>query len=259
MKPQLTNTDVCIGPPARSQPNSPLYLLLRFIRPNRFGKFSTLLVMLIFLGHASFAQEAEKITIPSGTKFKARLETPISSKLSEVGDTVMLSLQEALVIDSQHVLARGTELTGKITFVKRAGKVKGRAEVYAAITELTTNYGSEPIAVSIDAADDMANDEKIRSDEEGKLKSNKDLGDDLDDALKGASVGALGSTPVAIASGSVGASIAGPAAGAVAGLLLGRGKEIRLAAGTIFRMKFDKDLTLPASMAQVRPVLVDRN
>jgi hypothetical protein len=258
MKSQLTNTDARIGPPAKGQPNSPLSLL-RFVQRNRIGRLSSLLVILIFLGHASFAQEVDKVTIPSGAKFKTRLETPISSKLSEVGDTVIVSLLEPLVIDAQHVLARGTEMTGKITFVKRAGKVKGRAEVYAAITELTTDYGSEPIAVSIDAADDMANDEKIRSDEEGKLKSNKDLGDDLDDAMKGASVGSLGSTPVAIATGSVGASIAGPAAGAVAGLLLGRGKEIRLAAGTIFRMKFDKDLILPLSMTQVRPVLVDRN
>jgi hypothetical protein len=212
----------------------------------------------VFGSISSSLSDSDRVTIPSGTKFKTRLETPISSKLSEVGDTVIVTLLEPLRIDAEHVLPRGTEMTGKVTFVKRAGKVKGRAEVYAAITEMTTSYGSEPIAVSIDAADDVANDEKIRSDEEGKLKSNKDLGDDLDDALKGASVGSLGSTPVAIATGSVGASIAGPAAGAVAGLLLGRGKEIRLAAGTVFRMKFDKDLTLPTLMTQVRPVLVER-
>src|SRR5687768_9752394 len=191
-------------------------------------------------------QESDKLTIPSGTKFKTRLETPISSKLSEVGDTIIMTLLEPMAIDDQHVLPRGTKMTGKVTFVKRAGKVKGRAEVYALIHELTTNYGSEPIYVSIDAADDVANDEKIRTDEEGKLKSNKDLGDDLEDVSKGASLGSLGSTPVAIATGSVGAAIAGPAAGAIAGLLLSRGKEVRLPVGTVFRMKFDKDLTVPA-------------
>jgi len=198
-------------------------------------------------------QDADKLTIPSGTRFKTRLETPISSKLSEVGDTIIVTLLEPMAIDAQHVLPRGTEMTGKVTFVKRAGKVKGRAEVYALINELTTNYGSEQIQVSIDAADDVANDEKIRTDEEGKLKSNKDLGDDLEDATRGASLGSLGSTPVAIATGSVGAAIAGPAAGAIAGLLLSRGKEVRLPVGTVFRMKFDKDLTLPVSTAQVRP------
>ncbi len=198
-------------------------------------------------------QESDKLTIPAGTKFKTRLETPISSKLSEVGDTIIVTLLEPMAIDAQHVLPRGTEMTGKVTFVKRAGKVKGRAEVYALINELTTNYGSEPIYVSIDAADDVADDEKIRTDEEGKLKSNKDLGDDLEDATKGASLGSLASTPVAIATGSVGASIAGPAAGAIVGLLLSRGKEVRLPAGTVFRMKFDKELTVPVSTTQMRP------
>jgi len=201
----------------------------------------------------TLCQDSDKLTIPSGTKFKTRLETPISSKLSEVGDTIIVTLLEPMAIDAQHVLPRGTEMTGKVTFVKRAGKVKGRAEVYALINELTTNYGSEPIHVSIDVADDVANDEKIRTDEEGKLKSSKDLGDDVEDATRGASLGSLGSTPVAIATGSVGAAIAGPVAGAIAGLLLSRGKEVRLPVGTVFRMKFDKDLTLPVSTAQVRP------
>ena len=201
----------------------------------------------------TLCQNLDRLTIPAGTKFKTRLETPISSKVSEVGDTIIVTLLEPVAIDAQHVLPRGTEMTGKVTFVKRAGKVKGRAEVYALINELTTNYGSEPIHVSIDAADDIANDEKIRTDEEGKLKSNKDLGDDVGDVTRGASLGSLASTPVAIATDSVGAAIAGPAAGAIAGLLLSRGKEVRLAVGSVFRMKFDKELTLPVSTTQVRP------
>ncbi len=198
------------------------------------------------------SQEVDKLTILAGTKFKTRLETPISSKLSEPGDTVIVSLLEPLTVDPQHVLPRGTEMTGKITFVKRAGKVKGRAEIYAVINELTTNYGTESVAVSIEAADDVAGDEKIYTDEEGKLKSNKDLGDDLEDVARGASLGSLASTPVAIATRSVGTAVAGPAVGAVAGLLLSRGKEIRLAVGTVFRMKFDKDLTIPISTTQAR-------
>jgi len=197
-------------------------------------------------------QTSEKITITAGTKFKARLETPISSKLSEPGDTVVVSLLEPLFIDKEHVLPRGTEMSGKITSVKRAGKVKGRAEVYALINELTTHYGSEPVSVSIASADDYIGEEKIKTDEEGKLKSSKNLGDDLEDAARGASIASLGSTPVAIATHSVGTAVAGPAAGAIAGLLLSRGKEVRLPAGTIFRMKFDKDLILPVSTAQLR-------
>jgi len=197
-----------------------------------------------------WTQDAEKVTIRAGTPFKAALQTPISSKLSEVGDTVVISLVDPVPVDAGHVLPKGTEMTGKITAVKRPGRVKGRAEVYVLINELTTNYGSEPILVSIATADDFANEEKIKTDEEGKLKSNRNLGDDFEKAGKGAGVGALATTPVAIATSSAGPAIAGPAAGALAGLLLTRGKEMRLAVGTLFRMKFDKDLTLPVSVTQ---------
>src|SRR5258705_7245407 len=93
----------------------------------------------------SMCQDSDKLTIPSGAKFKTRLETPLSSKLSEVGDTIIVTLLEPMAIDALHVLPRGPEMTGKVTFVKRAGRVKGRAEMYALINELTTNYGSEPI------------------------------------------------------------------------------------------------------------------
>jgi len=196
------------------------------------------------------AQTIEQVTIPAGIKFKARLETPISSKISEVGDKIVVTLLEPLPIDSQHALPRGIEMTGQIMQVKRAGQVKGKAEVYALINELTTTYGSEPIIVSIVSADDFVNDEKIQTDEEGKLKSNRDLGDDVKKAGAGAGLGSIATAPVAIATENVGAAIAGPAAGALAGLLLTRGKEIRLAVGTVFRMKFDKPVTIPLSMTR---------
>jgi hypothetical protein len=215
--------------------------------------FCLWLTVLVAWGSTALqAQGAEKVTVVAGTKFKASLQTPISSKLSEVGDTVVVSLLEPIRIDEQHVLPRGTELTGKITLVKRAGRVKGKAEVYALINELVTSYGSEPITVSIAAADDFTNEEKIKTDEEGKLKSNRDLGDDFEKAAKGASLGSIATTPVAIATRSVGTAIAGPATGAVAGLLLSRGKEIRLPVGTLFRMKLDKDLALPISVTQIQ-------
>lgn len=220
----------------------------------RIRKSFCLWLTSLVIGGLSVAlgQDSERVTIAAGTKFKASLQTPISSKLSEVGDTVVISLLEPIRIDQQHVLPRGTELTGKITLVKRPGRVKGKAEVYASINELVTSYGSEPIMVSIAAADDFASDEKIKTDEEGKLKSNQDLEDDFGKAAKGASLGSIATTPAAIATSNVGAAIAGPATGAVAGLLLSRGKEIRLPVGTLFRMKFDKDLALPASATQMQ-------
>ena len=85
-----------------------------------------------------------------------------------------------------------------------------------------------------------------------RWKADRGTGRDLEKAAQGAGIGSIGSTPIAIATHRVGPALAGPAAGAIAGILLTRGKDIRLPVGTIFRMKFAKDLTLPASVAQTQ-------
>ncbi|MDE2755455.1 MAG: hypothetical protein OXU26_16115 [Acidobacteriota bacterium] len=195
----------------------------------------------------------QTITIQAGTRFKASLQTPVSTKLSEVGDLLYWTLYEPLRIDKEHVLPRGMELSGRVTFVKRPGRVKGKAQIYALMDGLETYYGTEPIAVSVDAADDLIEDEKIRADEEGKLKANPDLGHDLGRAHEGASIGSMASVPIAITTGSLGAAIAGPVVGAIVGILVTRGKELRLPAGTVFRMKFVQDVAIPTSIADFRP------
>ena len=197
----------------------------------------------------------QTLTIQAGTRFKASLQTPVSTKLSEVGDLLYWTLYEPLRIDKEHVLPRGMELSGRVTFVKRPGRVKGKAQLYALMDGLETYYGTEPIAVSVDAADVIREneDEKLRTDEEGKLKANRDIGHDLGKARQGASIGSMASVPIAITTGSLGAAIAGPLAGAIVGILLTRGREIRLPAGTVFRMKFVQDVAIPASIADFRP------
>lgn len=205
---------------------------------------------------AALAQESDKVVIPAGTKFQASLQTPISSKISEVGDFISVTLLVPLQVSDHYVLPRGTEITGKITQVSPATRSKRRAEIYAMFNEMTTSYGAEPVFVSVAAADDVADDEKIKTDSEGKLKANSSTGKDLENAAKGATLGSVATTPVAIATHSVGPAIAGPMVGAMAGLLLSKGKDIRLPVGTIFRMRFDRDAVLPASQftrAPVRP------
>jgi hypothetical protein len=201
----------------------------------------------------AFAQSTEKIVIPAGTKFRASLQTPISSKISEVGDPISISLLEPIVVEERYVLPRGTEITGRITQVTPASRSKRPAEIYALFNEIPTSYGSEPVFVSVASADDVVNDEKIKTDAEGKLKANSSKGKALENAAKGAGLGSIASTPVAIATHSVGPALAGPAAGAIAGYLLSKGRDIRLPVGSVFRMKFDRDAVLPASQFRLAP------
>ncbi len=223
------------------------------MRSNKHSSLPAVSSTVLAMALSAFPQATDKITVPAGTKFKARLETALSSKLSEPGDNVIVALSEPVIIGNGQTLPRGLEMYGKITSAKKAGRVKGKAELFVLINELKTNYGSEAISVSIDAADDAVSDKKIKSDEEGKLKTSE-LGDDFEKARRGASVGTMATIPAAIAGHrNVGTAVAGPAGGALAGILLSRGKEVRLPVGSILRMKFDKDLVIPASVAQSQP------
>jgi hypothetical protein len=220
--------------------------------------FAAVLGFSVLFAGKSPAQNADKIVIPAGTKFRASLETPISSKISEVGDPISISLLEPIVVEDRYVLPRGTQITGRITQVTPASRSKRRAEIYALFNEIPTSYGSEAVFVSVASADDVLNDEKIKTDAEGKLKANSSKGKDLENAAKGASLGSIATTPVAIAAHSVGPAIAGPVVGAMAGILLSKGRDIRLPVGSVFRMKFDRDAVLPVSqfrLAPAKPVL----
>lgn len=70
-----------------------------------------------------------QITIPDGTKLRTRLDQSISSATAETGQSVELSVTEAVKIGDQVVIADGARVTGTITEAQerrhmgRAGKL----------------------------------------------------------------------------------------------------------------------------------------
>lgn len=73
----------------------------------------------------SFAQ----VTIPDGTKLRVRLDQTISSSTAEEGQTVELSVSDAVRIGDEIVIAEGARVTGTVTqahekrTMGRAGKL----------------------------------------------------------------------------------------------------------------------------------------
>jgi hypothetical protein len=72
---------------------------------------------------------AAQVTIPDGTKIRVRLEQAISSGTAEHGQSVDLSVTEAVKVDNEVVIAEGARVTGTITLAQekrhmgRAGKL----------------------------------------------------------------------------------------------------------------------------------------
>ena len=70
-----------------------------------------------------------QLTIPSGTKVPLALKQAISTKNARDGDAVYAVTTFPVVINDRIVIPAGTYVQGRISNVKRGGRIKGRAEV----------------------------------------------------------------------------------------------------------------------------------
>src|SRR5262249_30699004 len=118
-------------------------------------------------------------------------------------------------------------------------------EIALAFDKILMPWGEEPVAVSLTAAEDWNKEDKYKANDEGKINGGKRGEKTVNNVIRGGHLGALGGGVVVVARGPgvVGAGAIGM--GALAGLLLTKGAEVKLAPGTLFRVKFAKPLTLP--------------
>jgi hypothetical protein len=194
------------------------------------------------------SQAAREATIQPDTKARIVLQSRLSSKLNEVGDLIAAILYEPVYVDGQLVLPRGTEFHGRITEVGKAGRPQKSAHMAIIFDKVSMPWGEEPVAVTLTAIDDWNKDEKLKADNEGKVKGGRDGGKTTDNVIRGGQIGTMGAGTVILANPSSGTYAAGAAAiggGMLAGLLLTKGKEVRVEPGAVFRIKFDKPITLP--------------
>ncbi|MBL8205324.1 MAG: hypothetical protein JNM09_13900 [Blastocatellia bacterium] len=221
-------------------------------------KISLLVVALLMFsvvslaqGQASPANEREpskssdgnNLTVIEGTLGKLSLQTAVSTKLSEVGDEVLAVLYEPVrTEDGRIAIPRGTQFFGKVAQVKRAGKGQKESSLKLSFETMLMPYGVEKVAITVMAIDDYSNDEKYKSkDGEGKVGGGRSGGRTARNAGTGAGLGSLGG----IFGGWAGMAI-GAGAGAVAGVLMTKGNDLKLDQGTVLRVKFDRDVKLPA-------------
>lgn len=188
------------------------------------------------------------ITVAQGATAKLSLQTQLSSKISEVGDEVIGVLYEAVrSADGRVAIPRGTEFIGRVTQVKAAKRPQKEATMTIVFETIRMSYGTEKIATVVTAIDDYANDEKMRSkDDEGKVGGGKSGGRTAKNAGIGGGIGSLGGVIIGAAGGGLGGVIGGVGGGVLGGVLMTKGNDIKLAPGTILRIRFEHELALPA-------------
>lgn len=85
----------------------------------------------------------DQLTIPAGTVVTMRINEPLSTDHSQVGDQFTGTLQEPIVVNGWVVARRGQTVTGKVKSVKKAGRVKGVSQLGVELTDLTLVDGAQ--------------------------------------------------------------------------------------------------------------------
>lgn len=201
----------------------------------------------------TYSQTRREATIEVGTKTRLVLQSHLSSKLNEVGDAVIATLDEQIYINGLLVMPRDAVFHGRVASVKPSGRGQKTAQMRIIFDKVLTPWGEEPVGVVLTAIDDWDKNEKLRTDSEGKVNGGHRGEKTVDNVIRGGQVGALGAATVKAGGtrnasrgtfGGGGAAIGG---GMLGGLLLTRGGEVRLAPGAILRIEFVKPLTLPVT------------
>jgi hypothetical protein len=167
-----------------------------------------------------------EVTLPEGTALRLELKSAVASDTSGVEDAVRATLRQSVTVDGQAVLPEGTELTGVVTSVERAGRVKGRASVAYRFSSLTHDGERYDIATAQIAHEAEA----TKSEDATKIAIGAGAGAAIgallgggDGAAKGAAIGGAGGTGAVLAT---------------------RGKEVRLGPGADVSTRLTAPLTV---------------
>ena len=162
--------------------------------------------------------------IPVSTEFDVRLQSPLSSRTSQVEDHFEGTTMVDLTDERGRVLVpAGSTMRGTVTSVTKATRLERKGSLTVSFDRLTIDHRSYPIRATVTQALESAG---IRGEAE-KIGI-------------GAGAGAI-----------LGAIIGG-AKGALAGILIGgggtiaatEGKDVELPVGTVLRVRMDEPLTL---------------
>jgi len=169
-----------------------------------------------------------ELTLPAGTTLPLVLDTPVASDTSRAEQLVQAHLAGPVTVDGVTILPTGSPVSGVVTSAVRAGKVKGRAHVAVRFDTVTRRGDVERYNMTTSALARTAPATKKQ------------------DTLKVAAPAAGGAVVGALFGGKKGALI-GTGVGAGAGtavVMSTRGKEVRLAKGTLVNVRLERPLTI---------------
>jgi hypothetical protein len=213
------------------------------------------IILLLLAGSLAVAQSGagtsadtsavNQLTIPSGTKVPLALKQAVSTKNAREGDAVYAVTTFPVVFNDRIVIPAGTYVQGRISNVKRGGRIKGRAEVLMHFSTLI--YPSGYTVVLPGAVENVPGAEKTSmKDEEGTVRQDSQTGEKAKTVATAAGTGAvIGGLSNGVKGGLIGAGVGGGIGTAIG--LLTRGNDVKMDAGTTLEMVIQREVVLDAN------------
>ena len=184
--------------------------------------------------------------VPAGTRIPLQLRQPVSSKSAQPGDPIYAQTAFPIVIQGSMVIPAGTWVQGIVDSVKRAGRIKGVAELQFHLTTLIY-----PSGYTLDIAAAIARvpgDTSTHMKEPGIIEHDAEKGKDLERVGDAASrAGQIGSLAGAAVNPTIRGFGVGGLAGVAAGTLIGvltRGTDVRFDTGTAVEIALNQAMAI---------------
>jgi type IV secretion system protein VirB10 len=200
----------------------------------------------------STAPANAKVIVPTGTHIPLVLHNAISTRSARPGDPVYFETVFPVMIDGRVVIPAGSYVSGEVTQSKRAGKVKGKAQIAIRLTTMILPNSYEVSLAAMPSNAGTGGGETTNN--EGTITGDSDKASDAGTVIRTTEAGTGIGAGVGAASGHIGEGVGiGAAAGAAAGLaaiLLTRGPDAELPRGTTLDAVLDRPVALDASKVQ---------
>jgi hypothetical protein len=185
--------------------------------------------------------------VPAGTKIPIQLRQAVSTKNAQAGDPIYAQTTFPIVVDSVIMIPAGTYVKGVVDSSKRAGRIKGSAELQFHLTTLIYPNGYTLDLAA--AVDQVPGSSDSRMKEPGTVKHDPEKGTDLkrigEAAATGGQIGGLAGA----ASGSVRGLGIGGISGIAAGTLIAlfaRGSDVRFDIGSGVEVSLNRAIGIEA-------------
>jgi hypothetical protein len=172
-------------------------------------------------------QMANYVTIPAGTRISVRTIDRIDSTTNKVGDRFQASLHEPLMVGDNVVVAKGTDVYGKLAEAKQSGTFAGKSQLRLELTGIVVNGQTVPI---------VTGEYELTGKSRGASTAKRTVGGAVIGTLIGAAAG--GGKGAAIGAGVGGAAGAGSET-------ITKGDQVKIPSETLLDFTLQKEVSIP--------------